>query len=114
MESNGTRNDGIFHSIQSSDFFVHAVPLREENCEAKEEEKKSIHFNGSQETIELLLRTVISANQLSIYGAITDLCDDVSKNVRAPGKPAAPKHLEEVEIPTVLSKAENSTNEQQW
>ena len=65
--------------------------------------KKSIHFNGSHETIELLLRTVISANQLSISGAITDLCDDVSKNVRAPGKSAAPKHLEEVEIPTVLS-----------
>ena len=28
--------------------------------------KKSIHFNGSHENIELLLRTVISANQLSI------------------------------------------------
>ena len=29
--------------------------------------KKSIHFNGSHENIELLLRTLISANQLSIY-----------------------------------------------
>ena len=74
--------------------------------------KKSLHFNGSHETIELLLRTVISANQLSIYGAIADLCDEVPKRVRAPGKPAAPDHLEKVEIPTVLSKAENSTNEQ--
>ena len=34
--------------------------------------KKSIHFNVSNETIELLLRTVISANQLSICGAIAD------------------------------------------
>ena len=34
--------------------------------------KKSIHFCGSHETIELLLRTGISANQLSIYGAIAD------------------------------------------
>ena len=32
--------------------------------------KKSIHFNGRHENIELLLRTVICANQLSIYGAI--------------------------------------------
>ena len=29
-------------------------------------------------------------------------------------KPKAPKHLELVEIPTVLAKAEHSTNEQQW
>ena len=28
---------------------------------------KSIHFNGSEETIELILRTVISVNQFSIY-----------------------------------------------
>ena len=34
--------------------------------------KKSIHFNGSDETIELILRTNISVNQLSIYGAVAD------------------------------------------
>ena len=33
---------------------------------------KSIHFNGSEETIELILRTVISVNQLSVYGAVAD------------------------------------------
>ena len=71
-------------------------------------------FNGGHETIELLLRTVISANQLSIYGAIADLCDEVPKRVRAPGKLAAAQHLEKVDIHTVLSKAENSTNGQQW
>ena len=97
-------------------YFVPPVPLRErqENYEAKKGGKKSIHFNGSNETIELLLRTVISANQLSIYGAIADLCDEVPKRITVRGKPAAPQHLEKVEIPTVLSKAENSTNEQQW
>ena len=31
-----------------------------------------------------------------------------------PGNFAAPDHLEKMEIPSVLSKAENSTNEQQW
>ena len=81
---------------------------------SKEGRKKSIHFNGTNETIELLLRTVISANQLSIHGAIADRCDEVPKRVRAPVKPAAPKHLEKVEIPAVLLKAANSTNEQQW
>ena len=36
----------------------------------------SIHFKGSEENIELLLRMIISANQLSIYGAIADLCKE--------------------------------------
>ena len=33
---------------------------------SKESGKKSMHFNGSTENIELLLQTVISVNQLSI------------------------------------------------
>ena len=62
--------------------------------------KKSIHFNGSDENIELLLRTEISANQLSVYGATADLCNELPKDLRAPGKLAAPDHLETMEIPT--------------
>ena len=72
--------------------------------------KKSIHFNGSHQNIELLLRTVISANQLSVYGAIADLCNELPKDLRAPGKPAAPDQLEKVDIPTDFSIAEYSTN----
>ena len=56
---------------------------------------------------------MISANQLSIYGAIADLCNEVPKDLRAPGKLAAPDHLEKVEITSNLSIAENSTNAQQ-
>ena len=38
---------------------------------SKEMGKKSIiHFNGSEENVVLILRTVISVNQLSIYGAV--------------------------------------------
>ena len=76
--------------------------------------KKSIHFNGSHDNIELLLRTVISANQLSVYGAIADFCDEVPKGIGSPVKPAAPDHLEKMEIPTDLSIAKkNPTNTQQ-
>ena len=34
---------------------------------------KSIHFNGSDETIELILRTLISVNQLSVYSAVANM-----------------------------------------
>ena len=42
--------------------------------------KKAIHFNGSDENIELLLRTVISANQLSVYGAVANPCNELSED----------------------------------
>ena len=57
------------------------VPLRGE-LRSKGHGKKSIHINGSDENIELLLRTVISANQLSVYGAIADLCNEFFKDLR--------------------------------
>ena len=81
------------------------VPWREENYEA-EEEAKSQYIS----TVVMLLRTVISASQLSIYGAKADLCDEGES---WKGKPAAPDHVEKMEIPTDLSIAENSINAQQ-
>ena len=41
---------------------------------------KSIHFNGSDETIELILQTVLSVNQLSVYGAVADLCGEIVRD----------------------------------
>ena len=70
--------------------------------------KTLVLFNGSDENIELLLRTVISANQLSVYAATADLCNELSKDLRVPVKPATLYHLERTEIPTGPSIAENS------
>ena len=75
--------------------------------------KKSIHFNGSDENIELLLRTVISASQLSVYGPITDSCNKLSEDLGASGKLAAIDHLETMEIPTGPSIEETQTRAQQ-
>ena len=98
---------GSGHPIFRASSAFQRVKLR-----SKEGGKKSKHFNGSDENIELLLRTVISANQLSIYGAIADLCNELPKDLRAPGKPAAPEHLETMEIPSPAE--ETQTNVQQW
>ena len=48
---------------------------------SKEHEKKSIHLNGGNENIELLLYTVIFANQLSVYGAVADSCKELSEGL---------------------------------
>ena len=52
---------------------------------SKEKGKKSIHFNGSEENIEWILRATISVNQLSINGAEADLSRELSKDSKASG-----------------------------
>ena len=48
--------------------------------------KKSTHFNGSDDTIELILRTVTSVNQLSIYGAVEDFRCEWDRDSPSAGK----------------------------
>ena len=48
---------------------------------------KSVHFNRSTEHIELLLPVVISVNQLSFYGAVADMIEELAVGQRAPGNP---------------------------
>ena len=40
--------------------------------------KLSIHFCADGDTIETVFRPIISVNQLSIYGAVSDVCDEYS------------------------------------
>ena len=70
----------------------------------------SIHFTGSEENIELNLRTFISANQLSVYGAVADLCKELSKDSRASEKPNANEDSESMEISTELPVADPDTD----
>ena len=62
---------------------------------------KSSHFNGSDDTIELILRTIISVNQLSVYGAAADLCGESARDSRGTWNPAA-NVLELMVVPTVF------------
>ena len=116
MTDHGIKSaENIMANISGSGHPIFRAPsaFEREELRSKEGGKKSIHFNDSHENIELLLRTVIFANQLSIYGAIADLCNEVPKDLRAPGKLAAPDHLEKMEIPSDICIAENSTNAQE-
>ena len=38
--------------------------------------KLSIHFTADYPTIETVFRIIISANQLSIYGAVANMCEE--------------------------------------
>ena len=74
--------------------------------------KKTIHFNGSEPNVELILRAIISANQLSVYGAVADLCRELCIDTMASGKLEAHDLLETTEIPTEPPTADPRTDEQ--
>ena len=61
---------------------------------------KTTHFNDSGDTIELILRTVLSGNQFSVYGAVADLCKELARDPAGAGKPATNENLESMVIPT--------------
>ena len=66
----------------------------------------SRHFCGDDKTVEVVLRTIISINQLSIYGAVADMCDEltcrISGCLERTGKLVAQDNLETTVIPTEL------------
>ena len=84
--------------------------LERRELRSKRKGNKSIHFNGSEEIIEMILRAVISVNELSIYGAVADLCSELSKNPRVSGKLDANENLETMEIPAELPIADPHTD----
>ena len=58
----------------------------------------------------MILRTIFSVTQLSIFGAVADLCKELSKDSEVAGKLAANEDLESMEIPTELPFADPHTN----
>ena len=89
--------------------FRATIDLERGEWRSKEKEKKSIHFNSSDVTIELILRTVISDNQLRNHGAVAELCKELSKDSRVSGKPDANEYLESMVIRTEFPIADPHT-----
>ena len=67
----------------------------------------SKHFCGDDYTAELVLRTIISVNQLSNNGAVADMCDELACRIsdcsESTGKLVAQNNSETMVMPTELS-----------
>ena len=50
--------------------------LSRSQLKSKGHGKLSIHFAATQATIETVFRTTVSANQLSLYGAVAEMCEE--------------------------------------
>ena len=55
--------------------FRATTPLSRGQLRSKGHGKLSIHFASTQETIEAIFHIIVSANQLSLYGAVAEMCE---------------------------------------
>ena len=51
-------------------------PLSRGQLKSKGGGKLSIHYCADQDTIETIFRIIVSANQLSLYGAVAEICEE--------------------------------------
>ena len=57
--------------------FRATTPLSRGQLKSKGHGKLSIHFAAVQETSETIFRIIVSANQLSLYGAVAEMCEEI-------------------------------------
>ena len=62
-------------------------PLSRGQLKSKGHGKLSIHFAADQETIRTFFRTITSVNQLSLYGAVAEICEEYESFTRERGDP---------------------------
>ena len=69
---------------------------------SKSVRKLSIHFCADGETVETVFGTIISVNQLSIYGAVSDLCEEYRSCHARTGRPVLAEQSDPVFEPASL------------
>ena len=68
-------------------FFHATTPLSRGQLKSKGHGKLSIHYAADQETIETIFRIIVSANQLSLYGAVAEMCEEYESLHNRSGQP---------------------------
>ena len=73
--------------------FRESSALERGDLKSKGKGTLSMRFCGDDNTAEVVLRSIISVNQLSIYGAVADMCDELACRIsdcsESTGKPVA-------------------------
>ena len=67
--------------------FRASSPLSRGRLKSKGHGKLSIHYSADLETVETIFRIIISANQLSLYGAVAEICEEYETLHERTGRP---------------------------
>ena len=82
--------------------FRSTSPLSRGVLKSKGGGKLSIHFCADGETVETVFRTIISVNQLSIYGAVSDMCEECSNCHVRTERPVVAGQFNPLFVPSVM------------
>ena len=75
-------------------------PLSRGTLKSKGGGKSSIHFCADEGTIENVFRKIISANQLSLYGAVAEMCEECKTCHDRTGRPVVAGQSDPLFAPT--------------
>ena len=64
--------------------------------------KLSIHYCADKETIETVFRTIISVNQLSLYEAVAEMCEECESCHDGTGRPVVKGQSNPSFVPSVI------------
>ena len=67
--------------------FRATTPLSKSKLKSKGHGKLSIHYCADQATIETIFRIIVFANQLSLYGAVANMCEEYESLHDESGQP---------------------------
>ena len=70
-----------------SPIFRATTPLSRGQLKSKRHGTLSVHFAAVQETIETIFRILVSANQLSLCGAVSEMCEEFETLHDRSGRP---------------------------
>ena len=82
--------------------FPSMSPLSRGVLKSKGGGKLSIHFCADEGTIETVFRTIISVNQLSLHGAVAEMCEEYETFHDRTGKPAVGGQSSFSFVPSVI------------
>ena len=86
--------------------FCATTPLSRGVLKSKSGRKLSIHFCADQGTIETVFRTIISVNQLSLYGAVDgaveEMCEECDSCHNGTGRPVVEGQSNPSFVPSVM------------
>ena len=77
-------------------------PLSRGRLKSKGHGKLSIHYCADLETIETIFRTIISVNQLSLYGAVEEMCEEYETLRDRSGQPVVRGQSSSSFVPSVI------------
>ena len=77
-------------------------PLSRGQLKSKGGGKLSIHYCADLDTIKTVFRTVISVNQISLYGAVAEMCEEYETFHDRTGQPVVGGQSSSSFVPSVM------------